>query len=167
MRRTPPETALLLGLARQESEFGTHVVSGAGARGILQVMPGTARHICRQYKIKCSTSQLTSDPSHNLMLASAYVADRLDYVDGSYILALTSYNAGPGRTRQWLRELGDPRDPSVDPIDWIYQIPFDETRDYVQKVLSNVQVYRARLGQKSGSIMADLVRARRKPTQAP
>lgn len=165
--RTPPETALLLGLARQESEFGTHVVSGAGARGILQVMPGTARHICRQYKIKCSTSQLTSDPSHNLMLASAYVADRLDYVDGSYILALTSYNAGPGRTRQWLRELGDPRDPSVDPIDWIYQIPFDETRDYVQKVLSNVQVYRARLGQKSGSIMADLVRARRKPTQAP
>ena len=165
--RTPPETALLLGLARQESEFSTHVMSGAGARGILQVMPGTARHICRNYKIKCSVRQLMNDPSHNVMLASAYVGDRLEDVAGSYILTLTSYNAGPGRTRQWLRELGDPRDPSVDPIDWIYQIPFEETRDYVQKVLSNVQVYRARLGQSNGSISADLVRARRKPTQAP
>ena len=165
--RTPPEPALLLGLARQESEFNTSIMSGAGARGILQVMPGTARHICSNYKIKCNIKRLMNDPSYNAMLASAYAADRMDAVSGSYILTLTSYNAGPGRTRQWLRELGDPRDPGVDPVDWIYQIPFEETRDYVQKVLSNVQVYRARLGKENGSIGTDLVRARQRPQAAP
>ncbi len=158
--RDPPEPALLLGLARQESEFNGNTMSGAGARGILQVMPITARHICRDYKIKCNISQLMTDPSYNAMLASAYVGDRMADVAGSYILTLTSYNAGPGRTRQWLKQMGDPRDPSVDPIDWIYKIPFEETRDYVQKVLSNVQVYRARLGQTNGSMANDLVRAR-------
>jgi len=142
-------------------------MSGAGARGILQVMPGTARHICRNYKIKYNVHKLMADPSYNAMLASAYVGDRMDDVDGSYILTLTSYNAGPGRTRQWIREFGDPRDPGVDPIDWIYQIPFEETRDYVQKVLSNVQIYRARLGNPNGSIVEDLTRARRKPQEAP
>ncbi len=165
--RTPPEPALLLALARQESEFNGSIMSGAGARGILQVMPGTARHICRNYRIKCNIKRLMNDPSYNAMLASAYVGDRMDDVSGSYILTLTSYNAGPGRTRQWLRELGDPRDPSVDPIDWIHQIPFEETRDYVQKVLSNLQIYRARLGNHKGSLGADLVRARRKPDAAP
>ncbi|MCL4765052.1 MAG: lytic transglycosylase domain-containing protein [Hyphomicrobiaceae bacterium] len=167
--RAPPEPALLLGLARQESEFNGAIISGAGARGILQVMPVTARHICRDYKIKCNIGRLMRDPAYNAMLASAYVGDRMAEVSGSYILALTSYNAGPGRTRQWLREMGDPRDPGVDPIDWIYQIPFEETRDYVQKVLSNVQIYRARLGENGGSIGEDLARARRspKPAEAP
>jgi soluble lytic murein transglycosylase len=165
--REPPEPALLLGLARQESEFNGQTMSGAGARGILQVMPVTARHICRDYKIKCDISQLMRDPAYNAMLASAYVGDRMADVAGSYILTLTSYNAGPGRTRQWLRQMGDPRDPSVDPIDWIYQIPFEETRDYVQKVLSNVQIYRARLGDNNGSIADDLVRARRATTPSP
>ena len=167
--REPPEPALLLGLARQESEFNGQTMSGAGARGILQVMPVTARHICRDYKIKCNISQLMRDPAYNAMLASAYVGDRMADVAGSYILTLTSYNAGPGRTRQWLRRMGDPRDPSVDPIDWIYQIPFEETRDYVQKVLSNVQIYRARLGDSNGSIAEDLIRARRAitPTESP
>lgn len=167
--RTPPETALLLGLARQESEFNMTTMSGAGARGILQIMPGTARHICRDYKIKCDVKRLMRDSSYNAMLASAYVGDRLEDVAGSYILTLTSYNAGPGRTRQWIRQFGDPRDPAVDPIDWIYQIPFEETRDYVQKVLSNVQVYRARLGEHNGSIREDLLRARRPamPAEAP
>lgn len=159
--REPPEPSLLLGLARQESEFNTQIMSGAGARGILQVMPVTAKHICRDYKVKYDAARLMRDPSYNAMLASAYVGDRMADVSGSYILTLTSYNAGPGRTRQWLREFGDPRDPGVDPVDWIYQIPFEETRDYVQKVLSNVQIYRARLGAKEGSIRADLLRARR------
>lgn len=165
--RKPAEPALLLALARQESEFNISIKSGAGARGILQVMPGTARHICRNYRIKCNIRRLMRDPSYNAMLASAYVGDRMDDVDGSYILTLTSYNAGPGRTRQWLRQFGDPRDSGVDPIDWIYQIPFEETRDYVQKVLSNVQIYRARLGKPNGSISEDLTRARRKPQEAP
>ncbi len=160
--RDPPETALLLGLARQESEFNTTIMSGAGARGILQVMPVTARHVCRDYKIKCDIKRLMRDPSYNAMLASAYVGDRMADVDGSYILALTGYNAGPGRTRQWIRQFGDPRDPDVDPVDWIFRIPFEETRDYVQKVLSNVQVYRERLGHDGAEgIGQDLVRARR------
>ncbi|HWK32397.1 MAG TPA: lytic transglycosylase domain-containing protein, partial [Hyphomicrobium sp.] len=147
--RPPPEKAYLLGLARQETEFNSSTVSGAGARGILQVMKITANHVCRDYKIKCSHAKLLSDNSYNIMIASAYVADRLDDWNGSYVLGLPSYNAGPGRTRQWVREFGDPREAGMDPIDWIERIPIEETRNYVAKVLSNIQVYRARLGEAS------------------
>jgi soluble lytic murein transglycosylase len=160
--REPVERAMLLAIARQESEFDTSIVSRAGARGILQVMPVTARHICRQYKIKCKIKLLLQDPGYNARIGSAYIADRLDDFDGSYILTLTGYNAGPGRTRQWLRKMGDPRSRKVNPLDWIYRIPFDETRNYVQKVLSNLQVYRARLGQDRPLRLAnDIRRARR------
>lgn len=159
--RKPPETAFLLGLARQETEFNTQIVSGAGAKGILQVMSITAKHVCRDYKIKCDLGRLLKDPAYNTMLASAYVGDRMRDVRGSYILTLTSYNAGPGRTRQWLREFGDPRDPGVDPIDWIERIPIEETREYVGKVLSNIQIYRARLGEgeRAVRLQEDLHRA--------
>jgi soluble lytic murein transglycosylase len=157
--RPPPETALLLGIARQESEFNGQIVSGAGARGILQVMPVTAKHVCKAYKLKCDLSRLLSDASYNAMIASAYVGDRLAEFSGSYVLTLAGYNAGPGRARQWIRAFGDPRDPNVDPIDWIHRIPFEETREYVQKVLSNTQIYRARLGEdKPLRIAHDLAR---------
>ena len=160
--RTPPEMALMLGIARQESEFNMQTVSGAGARGILQVMPVTARHVCGDYKIKCDLARLLTDNAYNTMMASAYIGDRMGEFQGSYVLAIAGYNAGPGRARQWIREFGDPRDPKVDVVDWIHRIPFEETREYVQKVLSNLQVYRARLG--SGPtpirIEEDLVRAR-------
>ena len=145
--RKSPEQALMLAIARQESEFNTRIVSGAGARGIMQVMPITARHVCRDYKIKCRINELLTDPKYNAKIASAYIADRTDDFTGSYILTFTGYNAGPGRTRQWLRTLGDPRDKRIEPLDWIYRIPFEETRKYTQKVLSNIQVYRARLGE--------------------
>jgi soluble lytic murein transglycosylase len=160
--RPPPETAMLLGLARQETEFNTGIVSDAGARGILQVMKGTARHVCRQYRIKCSYKRLHSDPAYNTMIGSAYIADRMAEFSGSYILGLSSYNAGPGRTRQWIREFGDPRKADVDPIDWIERIPIEETRRYVAKVLSNIQVYRARLGDEATALRLDkdLSRAR-------
>jgi soluble lytic murein transglycosylase len=162
--RPPPETALLLGIARQESEFNGQTVSGAGARGILQVMPITANHVCRTYKIKCDLSRLLSDASYNTMMASAYIGDRMAEFSGSYVLTLAGYNAGPGRARQWIREFGDPRDPTVDPLDWIHRIPFEETREYVQKVLSNTQIYRARLGEeKPLRIGDDLARARASP----
>ena len=147
--RSPPELAFLLGIARQETEFDPQIVSGAGAKGLLQVMTGTARHVCRDYKIKCNISRLRSDPPYNVMIGSAYVADRMDDFDGSYVLGLAGYNAGPGRARQWVREFGDPRDPNVDTIDWIERIPISETRDYVTKVLANIQIYRARLGLKN------------------
>jgi soluble lytic murein transglycosylase len=144
--RKSPERALLLAIARQESEFNPEIVSHAGARGLLQVMPITARHICRDYKIKCDIPRLTTDTSYNAMISSAYVGDRKAEFSGSYVLTLAGYNAGPSRARQWMRRFGDPRKESVDPIDWIEMIPFEETREYVKKVLSNVQIYRARLG---------------------
>jgi soluble lytic murein transglycosylase len=147
--RAPPELPLLLGLARQETEFNAQIVSGAGAKGLLQVMTGTARHVCRDYKIKCQIDRLLSDPRYNAMIGSAYVADRMDDFNGSYVLGLAGYNAGPGRARQWMNEFGDPRDANVDPIDWIERIPIPETRNYVTKVLSNIQIYRARMGMKN------------------
>lgn len=145
--RKSPERALLLAIARQESEFNSEIISHAGARGLLQVMPITARHICRDHKIKCDIPRLITDTSYNAMIGSAYVGDRKEEFDGSYVLTLAGYNAGPGRARQWIRRYGDPRKPGVDPIDWIEMIPFEETREYVKKVLSNVQMYRARLGE--------------------
>ena len=160
--RAPPETALLLGLARQETEFEPQTVSGAGAKGLLQVMTVTAQHVCHDYKIKCQIPRLLSDTQYNVMIASAYIADRMDDFGGSYVLGLAGYNAGPGRARQWIRENGDPRDPKVDPIDWIERIPITETRDYVTKVLANIQMYRARLGNSANALrmQQDLVRAR-------
>lgn len=159
--REPPETAFLLGIARQETEFNTTIVSGAGAKGLLQVMTVTAKHVCRDYKIKCDIPRLLTDPPYNAMIGSAYIADRMAEFSGSYVLGLAGYNAGPGRARQWIREFGDPRDPAVDPIDWIERIPIQETREYVGKVLANVQMYRARLGEASALRLAeDLNRAR-------
>lgn len=159
--RQPAETALILGIARQESEFGSGSISHAGARGILQVMPGTARHICREYKLKCDVVRLLRDAAYNTMMGSAYIADRMDEFSGSYILSLAGYNAGPGRAREWIREFGDPREKHIDPIDWIHRIPITETREYVQKVLSNVQIYRARLGDGTNAVRlnADLRRS--------
>lgn len=158
--REPPEKAFLLGIARQETEFNPTIISSAGARGLLQVMPITARHICRDYKIKCEIPRLMTDHAYNAQIASAYIADRMREVRGSYVLGLVSYNAGPGRARQWIRELGDPRAAGADPIDWIETIPIEETRLYVEKVLSNIQVYRARLGEKTPlRLMQDLARA--------
>lgn len=166
--RAPPETAMLLAIARQESEFDTRIVSGAGARGILQVMPITARHVCRDYKVKCDIPRLLTDSSYNTMMASAYIGDRMQEFGGSYVLTLAGYNAGPGRARQWIREFGDPRAPGVDAIDWIHRIPFEETRDYVQKVLSNVQMYRARLGEaRAMRLSEDLGRAKGATEQRP
>jgi soluble lytic murein transglycosylase len=100
------------------------------------------------------------DPAYNTMMGSAYIADRMEEFRGSYVLAIAGYNAGPGRAREWIREFGDPRDPGVDPIDWIHRIPIQETREYVQKVLSNIQIYRARLGEEATAVRinADLRR---------
>ena len=162
--RQPTETAFILGIARQESEFNTATMSGAGARGILQVMPMTARHICRGYKLKCDIPRLMKDAAYNTMLGSAYIADRVEEFSGSYVLAVASYNAGPGRAREWINEFGDPRQGKVDVIDWIHRIPVEETREYVQKVLSNIQVYRARLGDEANAVRLNIDLKRAAPT---
>ena len=158
--RPPPETAMLLGIARQETEFNTQIISPAGARGLLQVMPITARHVCTQHKLKCDIARLLTDHAYNARIASAYIADRMSELGGWYTVSLAAYNAGPGRARQWIRANGDPRTRAIDPLDWMERIPIEETRHYVEKVLANIQVYRARLGQPSAlRLVEDLTSA--------
>lgn len=140
------EIPLVLSIIRQESGFFADAHSPAGARGLMQLLPNTAYKTARRFKLRYSRHRLVSDPDFNVTLGQAHLAELLDTFDGSYVLALTAYNAGPSRVRQWLRTNGDPRDKTVDVIDWIELIPFDETRNYVQRVFENLQMYRLRLG---------------------
>lgn len=149
------EKPLLLGLIRQESEFNPRAKSHAGARGLMQLMPGTARLVARQYKQRYRKNKLTEDPAYNLKLGAAHLHDLINNHGGSYILALVSYNAGPARTLAWVKQFGDPRRSRVDPINWIESIPFDETRDYVQKVMENLQIYRARFDMAEDTSLTD------------
>ncbi len=153
------EPALVLGLTRQESEFDAGAVSNAGARGLMQLMPGTARATARSIGIPYSPARL-SDPDYNVKLGMAHVAELLDAWQGSYILVIASYNAGSGNVRNWIATFGDPRDGTLDPIDWVELIPFGETRNYVQRVLENTNVYRNRLAGRADrlQIVADLYR---------
>ena len=139
------EPAFTLAITRQESEFDPYAVSSAGARGLMQLLPSTARLVAKQSGRQYDLNWLTGDPSYNMELGSEYLASLVNNWNGSYILAIASYNAGPGRARQWIDAYGDPRRPGIDPIDWMESIPFEETRNYVHRVLENLQVYRARL----------------------
>lgn len=141
----PVEKALVYGLARQESEFDSKAGSHAGAQGLMQLMPGTAKQVAKQYRLPFAESKLTGDPAYNVKLGAAHLGDLIEDYKGSYVLTLVAYNAGPRRAREWLADYGDLRSGQVDPIDWVESIPFQETRQYVQKVLQNVHVYRARL----------------------
>ena len=153
-----PEKALVLALIRQESGFHTEAVSDVGARGLMQLMPATAARVAKAIRVAFSPRKL-DDPNFNVRLGAAYLDGLINDFDGSYILALAGYNAGPGRARRWMKEFGDPRDPQVDVVDWIEMIPFSETRNYVQRVMESVEVYRHRLGSGSGaSLEADLKR---------
>jgi len=140
------EPALVMAVARQESEFNPDAVSHAGARGLMQLMPATARKVAKQEGLRYHKRRLT-DPAYNLRLGTAYLDDLIDAYDGSYIMALAAYNAGPGRVKRWVRDYGDPRRDDIDVIDWVESIPITETRNYVQRVMENLQVYRARLAQ--------------------
>jgi len=145
-----PERALVLATIRQESSFEADAVSHAGARGLMQLMPQTARGVASKLgRNDHTTLRLTADPHYNMTLGQTYLAGLLDTYNGSYPLALAAYNAGPGRAAQWIRDNGDPRSTAVDPIDWVEMITIEETRNYVQRVLENVQVYRRKLGQKN------------------
>ncbi|PWR20229.1 lytic murein transglycosylase [Zavarzinia aquatilis] len=139
------EKALALALTRQESEFRPDAVSPAGARGLMQLMPGTAKLVAKDLGLRFDASKLTTDPSYNMTLGVAHLDELLDDFGGSYAMVAGAYNAGGGRIDTWIERFGDPRSSSVDVIDWIEQIPFSETRNYVQRVLENTQVYRQRL----------------------
>ena len=132
--------SLVHGITRQESSFDRAAVSGANARGMMQLMPGTAREQAGKMGIGYDYGRLTSDPSYNVMLGSAYFQRLVRMWDGNYPLAVASYNAGAGNVRKWVNSYGDPRG-NVDIVSWIEKIPFDETKGYVQRVLENSVVY--------------------------
>jgi soluble lytic murein transglycosylase len=152
--------ALAYAIARQESEFKVSAVSSAGARGLLQLMPGTARDLAKKAGMAFSQERLTSDAGYNATLGASFLGEQLGRFNGSYVLTFAGYNAGPRRADQWISRYGDPRGKDVDTVvDWIERIPYAETRSYVQRVMENYQVYKMRL---SGSydINGDLVNGR-------
>ena len=129
------EHGILLGLMRQESGFNPEAVSWAGARGLMQVMPATARKVARSLGMSFSREKLLNDRNYNLTIGAAYFSQVLKDFDGSYVLALAAYNAGPARVRRWLKRNGDFRNGDIDVVDWIELIPFEQTRDYVERVI--------------------------------
>ncbi len=133
-------------IARQESGFNPRARSGANAQGLMQVLPGTAKLVAKKNGVSFDAARLLNDPVYNVQIGAAELGDVIETYRGSYILSFVAYNAGRGRVREWIGRFGDPRDPQVDPIDWVERIPFSETRNYVQRVMENMQVYRVRFG---------------------
>ncbi len=139
------EWALVHAIIRQESMFDYKAKSHAGARGLMQLMPATARSMSKKVNMPYKASWLTDKPKYNMTLGAFYIARLVERYDGSYPLAIAAYNAGPGRVDAWIRDFGDPRTGAVDLLDWIELIPIYETRNYVQRVMEGVYVYRLRL----------------------
>ena len=141
------ERALALALTRQESSFNAAAVSTSGALGLMQLLPGTARDVAGRLAVPFIQDKLTRDPAYNVQLGSQYMVEMLQRFGGSYEIALAAYNAGPNRVARWLEpsSLGDPRTGKIDMVDWIELIPFRETRNYVQRIMEGVAVYRSRL----------------------
>lgn len=152
--------ALAYAIARQESEFNIGAVSSAGARGLLQLMPATARQLADKAGMTFSQARLTTDAGYNATLGAAFLGEQLGRFDGSYVLTFAGYNAGPGRAAQWVARYGDPRGKDIDAVvDWIERIPYTETRSYVQRVMENYEVYKMRISGKY-DIVGDLVNGR-------
>lgn len=155
------DAAVALGLMRQESSFDVAAVSPAGARGLMQLMPATAQQVARQLGEGTSAAVLTRDAQHNMRLGTTYFAGLLNRFGGSLPLAAAGYNAGPNRVDVWLADNGDPRTQNagpgvpIDMIDWIELIPFNETRNYVQRVLENVVIYQAKRGETTPTLVAE------------
>ncbi len=139
------DLASIYAIARQESEFIEHASSGAGAKGLMQILPSTAQSTARRAGVAFDPARLNADPAFNIQLGAAFLGQLYDDEGGSAELAFAAYNAGGGRVAQWLAAYGDPRTGKIDPVDWVERIPFDETRDYVERVSENLGVYRARL----------------------
>jgi soluble lytic murein transglycosylase len=153
------ERSVVFAIARQESAFNPRIVSSANAMGLLQVTPAAAKYVTKKYGETFDERRLLSDPSYNASLGAAELGGLIEDYRGSYIMTFAGYNAGRGSVKKWIERYGDPRDPKVDAVDWVELIPFSETRNYVQRVMENLQVYRARFGGGSRlQIEADLRR---------
>lgn len=148
--------ALAYAIARQESAFNPAAVSAANAKGLLQLMPATAKAVAGRHGIAFAPEKLTQDAGYNATLGAHYLGEQIDAFGGSYILTFIAYNAGPNRVPDWLARYGDPRGKDIDDVvDWIERIPFPETRGYVQRVMENYEIYKTRLGQQA-DIVHDL-----------
>jgi soluble lytic murein transglycosylase len=140
------EKAIVFAIARQESAFNPAVVSPAKAYGLMQVTADAGKYVAKKYGTSFDLGRLRNDPSYNAAFGAAELGGLIDDYRGSYIMTFAGYNAGRGSVRKWVERYGDPRDPKVDAVDWVEQIPFAETRNYVQRIMENLQVYRARFG---------------------
>ena len=153
------ERSIVFAIARQESAFNPMVVSPAHAYGLMQVTPDAGRYVCKKYGASFNLARLKGDPVYNASLGAAELGGLIEDYRGSYIMTFAAYNAGRGSVRKWIARYGDPRDPKVDAVDWVESIPFSETRNYVQRIMENLQVYRSRFGGGSRlQIEADLHR---------
>lgn len=152
------EPALAFAIARQESSFDPYALSPAGARGLMQLMVPTAQETAKKQRLDFAAERLISDPAYNVVLGTAHLGELVDYWGGSYVLAIASYNAGAGNVKKWVAANGDPRVAGSDLVRWIERIPVSETRFYVQRVMENLQIYRARLEGKTESALLDDLR---------
>ena len=146
--RKIPDSAFILSIIRQESEFDLSANSHAGAKGLMQLMPYTAKLVAKQAKLPYSRSRLTTDPEYNINLGSHYIAGLILEYEGAYPFAIAAYNAGPKRVKYWKKINKNPQKNQINYVDWIELIKFKETRNYVQRVLENYNVYRYILEQK-------------------
>jgi len=153
------DPSVVFSIARQESGFNPNVVSPAQAYGLMQVTPSAAKYVTRKYGASYDLNRLKNDSVYNTTLGAAELGGLLEDYRGSYIMSFAAYNAGRGSLKKWVARYGDPRDPNVDAVDWVERIPYSETRNYVQRIMENLQVYRARFGGGSRlQIEADLHR---------
>jgi soluble lytic murein transglycosylase len=153
-------------IVRTESGFDPRDMSPAKAVGLMQVTPEAGRDTAKRYHVTYDWDRLVTDPVYNMQMGVAEVAALLKEYRGSFIMTFAGYNAGRGRVKQWVAQHGDPRDPNVDAVDWVERIPLAETRNYVQRVVENLQVYGARFGASSGTIEPNLHRAARAESSA-
>ncbi len=149
-----PESALIHAIVHRESMFNTQAGSPAGARGLMQLMPGTAKQVSRRIGKSFDVGKLTESPEYNIELGAAYLQQLLDNYGGFYPLAIAAYNAGPSNVAEWIREFGDPRDKKVNLIDWIEEIPIYETRNYIQRVMESYYMYKLRLKEEPKTVLA-------------
>jgi soluble lytic murein transglycosylase len=140
------EQSIIFAIARQESAFNPNDVSAAQAYGLMQVTPDAGKYVCKRYGASFDLGRLKTDPVYNAALGAAELGGLIEDYRGSYIMTFAAYNAGRGSVKKWIDRYGDPRDPKVDAVDWVELIPFAETRNYVQRIMENLQVYRARFG---------------------
>jgi soluble lytic murein transglycosylase len=142
----PIDRSVIYSVARTESAFNQRDKSSANAVGLMQVTPEAGRDTAKRFGVEYDWDRMVSDPVYNTQMGAAELSALLQEYKGSAIMTFAGYNAGRGRVRDWVKAYGDPRDPNVDPVDWVERIPFAETRNYVERVMENLLVYRARFG---------------------